>query len=121
MRTGLALAAVAAAAFVNVACGDKPPAPAASPAAAPATTVAAPATSDFGVPECDTYMKKWLACVDSKVPEAYRAPYRTQIEQSKAQWKLAASTPEGRAGLATACTQSLEAMKMALASYNCSW
>jgi hypothetical protein len=121
-------AAACVAALISVACGEsKAPAPAAS--AAPATTAAVPATtapataavSEFGVPECDNYMKSWLACVDSKVPESMRGTYRTAIEQSKAQWKQAASTPQGKEALAMTCTQSLAATKQALAAYNCSW
>jgi hypothetical protein len=118
-------AAVTVVALVSVACGEsKAPAPAGSPAvtmAAPATTAPVATASEFGVPECDAYMNKWLACVDSKVPESMRANYRTSIEQSKASWKAAAATPEGRAALASTCTQSLEATKQALASYNCTW
>lgn len=121
-------AALVAAVFVTAACSETKEAtpPAAAPAAtvAPATTPAATtaaATSEFGVPECDAYMKSWLACVDSKVPEQMRGTYRTAIEQSKAQWKQAASTPQGKAALAASCTQSLAATKQALAAYNCTW
>lgn len=126
-------AALVAAALVTAACADsKPAAPPATtaPAAtvAPATTApaaTAPATttasSEFGVPECDEYMNKWLACVDSKVPAEQRAIYKSSIEQSKASWKQAASTPQGKQGLAMACSQSLAATKQALAAYNCSW
>jgi hypothetical protein len=119
-------AACAAALLMSVACAEsKAPAPPPSTAAvAPATTAPAAtlaAASEFGVPECDNYMKSWLACVDSKVPESMRATYRTAIEQSKAQWKQAASTPQGKESLAMACTQSLAATKQALAAYNCSW
>lgn len=122
-------AACAAALLLTAACGEsKAPAPAATtaPAAtvAPATTAPAATTAadaDFGVAECDNFMKSWLACVDSKVPEAMRGTYKTAIEQNKASWKLAASTPQGRAGLAMACTQQIAAAKQALATYNCAW
>ena len=122
-------AALVAAAFVTAACAEtKPAAPPATtaPAAtvAPATTAPAAATvapSEFGVPECDEYMTKWLACVDSKVPAEARATYRAAIEQSKSQWKQAAATPQGKQSLAMACTQSLTATKQALAAYNCTW
>ena len=122
-------AALVAAAFVTAACADsKPAAPPATtaPAAtvAPATTAPAAttvATSEFGVPECDEYMTKWLACVESKVPAEARATYKTAIEQSKSQWKQAAATPQGKQSLAMACTQSLTATKQALAAYNCTW
>ncbi len=105
--------------------GSKAPA-AQSTSAAPNTPVqsAAPAStsgSSFGVPECDAYMEKYLACVESKVPEAVRGTMRTQIEQTKSQWKQAASTPEGRAGLAAACKQASEAAGAAMKAYGCTW
>src|SRR6185369_11823991 len=81
LRVPLALALLAALA----ACQQQsaPPPAAAAPAkpaaatpapAAPAMTAAPTATADsVGVPECDDYLNKYQACVDSKVPEASRA------------------------------------------------
>lgn len=127
-------AALVAAALVTAACADSKPAappattapaaavaPAATAPAATAPAVTTAASAEFGVPECDEYMNKWLACVDSKVPAEQRAIYKSSIEQSKASWKQAASTPQGKQGLAMACTQSLAATKQALAAYNCNW
>jgi hypothetical protein len=94
------------------------PAPAKPAAAAPAAPAGG---SEFGVPECDEYMNKYLACIDSKVPEAMRGTVRQQLDASKASWKQAASTPEGRAALASTCKQALEATKQAMAAYGCTW
>jgi hypothetical protein len=121
-------AAVCAAALISAACGEtKAPAPAASTApavtAAPATTAPAVAAtgSEFGVPECDAYMKSWTTCVESKVPAEMRGTFKASIDQAKASYKAAAGTPQGKAGLAMACTQQLAATKQALAAYNCAW
>jgi hypothetical protein len=122
-------AALVAAAFVTAACADSkpaaPPATTAPAAVAPATTAPAATTtgaaSEYGVPECDSYMKAWQACVDSKVPAEYRAQYKTAFDASKASYTAAAATPQGKAGLAQMCTQSMAATKQALASYNCTW
>jgi len=100
---------------------------AAPPQAAPATSAAAPAAAaptgaaEFGVPECDEYLNEYSACVDSKVPEAMRGTVRQQLEQTKAAWKQAASTPQGKAGLAMGCKQALETAKTAMAAYGCQW
>lgn len=77
--------------------------------------------AEFGVPECDEYVTKYTACIDSKVPEAARVMVRQQFDATKASWKQAASTPEGRAGLTLACKQALEASKTAMQAYGCSW
>ncbi|MEO8499962.1 MAG: hypothetical protein ABI565_03540 [Vicinamibacteria bacterium] len=120
-RFGLLSLAVA----VTVACGQAQPpaktAPAAAPAAQSAPAAAPASGASFGVPECDDYMTRYVACVDSKVPEAARAAMRQGLEQTKAQWTQAASTPEGKDGLAMACRQMTETSKSAMAPYGCSF
>jgi hypothetical protein len=122
----------AAAAITLAACsgGEKPaatPPPATTAPAAsappPAATTAATATAgaEFGVPECDDYLNKYLACIDSKVPEAARATVRQSLEQTKVQWKQAASTPEGKAGLAMGCKAAADAAKTAMQAYGCTF
>jgi hypothetical protein len=89
---------------------------------APATTAAASAgAAEFGVPECDEYLSKYLACIDSKMPEAGRAMARQALDQTKAQWKQAASTPSGKAGLATGCKAAMDAAKTSMSAYGCSF
>jgi hypothetical protein len=103
-----------------------------APASAPAPTVAAPAASapaptpasadlEFGVAECDEYVKKYLACVESKVPEAVRGQIRASLDQTRTAWRQAATTPEGKAGLAQACSMANEAAKTAMTAYGCSF
>jgi hypothetical protein len=130
LTTRTAFAAGFAAAILTLGCGgsEKPAAQAPPPTmAAPATTTAAPATTpavsagDFGVAECDTYMKKYIACVDGKVPEAARAMMRQQLDQQKAAWQQAASTPQGKAGLAMGCRQADQASGPAMKAYGCTW
>src|SRR5262249_28034217 len=88
---------------------------------APPSSAAAAGTSEFGVPECDEYISKYLACVDSKMPEAGRAVARQSLDQTKAQWKQAASTPAGKAGLATGCKAAIDAARTSMAAYGCSF
>ncbi|MBX7186839.1 MAG: hypothetical protein K1Y01_16980 [Vicinamibacteria bacterium] len=113
---------------MTVACGEAQApaktAPAAAPAATQAPVAAAPAAAaapEFGVAECDDYLAKYVACVDSKVPEAARAALRQSLDQTKAQWKQAASTPEGKNGLAMACKQMTETAKTSMTAYGCSF
>jgi len=101
-------------------------APAAAASAAPGAAgsgslAAMVASGDFGVPECDSYMKKYLACIDSKVPEMARAPLKQAFEQQKAAWKQAASTPQGRTALATGCSQAEATARQTMAAYGCQW
>ena len=95
-------------------------APAASAPAAGDTSLAV-AAGDFGVPECDSYMKKYVACIDGKVPEMARGALKQALDQQKAAWKQAASSPQGKSALATGCTQAEAAAKQSMSSYGCQW
>ena len=95
---------------------EGPGAPAAGTSAAPAAAV-----SEFGVPECDNYIAKYTACIDSKVPEAGRAAVRQGMNQVKASWKKIAANPDTRKDLARACTEATEAAKAGMQAYGCTW
>lgn len=113
-----------------------PAAPATAPAAAPAATTpppaapaapatetpaaAAPVTADsVGVPECDNYISKYLACVSGKVPEASRAQLQASLDQMRTAWKQAAATDAGKASLAQACTAANDAAKQSMTAFGC--
>jgi hypothetical protein len=126
MRVSGRTALVAAAVILSAACGgggSKAPEQKADGAGAAATTAATTsvAAGDFGVPECDEYMRKYLECVNSKVPESARAMVKQSLDATRSQWKQAASTPQGKAGLAMACTQATTAAKQAMSAYGCTW
>jgi hypothetical protein len=55
-----------------------------------------------GVPECDAYVKKYLACLD-QVPEPARAMARQGFDQSREGWKR------------------LAASKVGMQAYGCKW
>jgi hypothetical protein len=127
------LAAALAVAALCVAC-DKPAeqAPAAPPAQAPATTAAVPAATapaatvatadEVGVPECDSFLKKYYACLDTKVPAEAKPMLKSSVDQMRASWKqAAASSPQAKSALATGCAQSETQAKASMAAYNCTW
>jgi hypothetical protein len=124
MKALFAFVVVLVATVGLIACGgggssQSSSAPAAAPnAGAPA---AAAGAAEYGVPECDEYIKKYEACINSKVPEAARASVKQGLEASKASFKQAAATEQGKAGLATGCKQALDAAKTAMSSYGCTW
>jgi hypothetical protein len=85
-----------------------------------ANTAAVLTTDKIGVPECDDYIAKYEAC-SSKIPEAMRATYKNAFDTSRKAWRDAAATPQGKAGLATACKAANDAAKQSLGSFGCSW
>lgn len=78
-------------------------------------------TGTIGVPECDDYIAKLEACLNSKVPEAARGSFRTSAEALRKSWVDAAATPQGKAGLAVGCKAATDAAKISLSAYNCAW
>lgn len=75
----------------------------------------------IGVPECDEYIAKYEACINSKVPEAQRATYKTSFDTMRKAWRDAAATPQGKAGLAAGCKQAHDAAKQSMSSFSCAW
>jgi hypothetical protein len=126
MRVGIKLQVCLAATSMLIACGggEAPRATATPPAAAtaaPPSAVAPAPGGEFGVPECDAYIKAYTECVASKVPEAARAQMQAALDQSKQAWQAAASSSEGKAGLSAACRQAQDAARMSMQAYGCTF
>ena len=109
IRAVLVLAVLAAA------CGGGKPAPSSDPG----PEVAIPG-GDLGVPECDRFARRYLACLE-KVPEATRAMTRQAFDQTLDVWRMTAEKPDRRAGLAQACAQYETATRAAMERYDCEW
>jgi hypothetical protein len=89
-------------------------------AATPASTTAS--TGDkIGVAECDDFIAKYEACINSKVPAAQQATYKPAIEQWRKSWKDLAANPQTKGTLASVCKSSLDQAKASLASFGCTW
>ena len=75
----------------------------------------------IGVAECDDFIQKYEACVNSKVPETARSMVKANLDSMRTAWKKAAETPAGKAGLAQGCKAALDNAKTTMGSYGCSW
>jgi hypothetical protein len=75
----------------------------------------------IGVAECDDFIQKYEACVNSKVPETSRSMVKANLDSMRAAWKKAAETPQGKAGLAQGCKMALDNAKTSMGTYGCSW
>jgi predicted metalloprotease with PDZ domain len=75
----------------------------------------------IGVAECDDFLKKYERCVRGKVPPTALATFNASIDMWRNSWRQLATTPQGRAGLMSACKSAHEQARTALASYNCQW
>jgi hypothetical protein len=74
-----------------------------------------------GIAACDDFLKKYEACVTTRVPDAQRAMFKGQFEQVRKAWSDAAKNPSAKASLEGACKQSAEQTKAALSSFGCSF
>lgn len=86
-----------------------------------ASTPPAAAPGETGVAECDDYLRKWDACLATKVTGDAREQVKVALDATREAWKRAMATPEGKAGLAAACREATELAKMQVAAYGCSW
>lgn len=75
----------------------------------------------IGVAECDDFIQKYEACINSNVPESGRAAAKSSIDQWRASWKQLASNPQTKSTLAAACKNALESTRASTAAYNCKW
>ena len=72
-----------------------------------------------GIAACDDFLTKYDACVVSKVPEAQRTMYKTQIDQTRKAWVDLAKNPSAKASMEATCKQTLDATKASLTAYGC--
>lgn len=75
----------------------------------------------IGVAECDEYLAKYEACVNTKVPEAQRAALLTPLETMQKGWKTAATDDKAKAALAGGCKVALTTAKISLSKFSCDW
>jgi hypothetical protein len=93
----------------------------ASPAPSPAATTTTSATGDIGVPECDTFLKAYEACVHDKVPAAARPTFDTTLANWKKAWHDQAANPQTKVALAAACKTAHENAKTSMKAYGCTF
>ena len=94
---------------------EEAPAGGASAAAGAADTTTRVADGVTGVPECDDYLNKVMACIKDKVPEAQRAAMEDAINKSKSQW---AAIPD-KTALAQQCKSALDQAKTSYSAMGC--
>lgn len=87
-------------------------------ATAPASVL--PKTLEVGVPECDEYLRKYLACIEEKMPAGTKTAMIEALESTSKAWREAATGP-ARTALGEACRQANEAAGKAFASMGCTW
>lgn len=87
-----------------------------------AIAVAGPARAQStGIVACDDFLKKYDSCVTSKLPEAQRATYKAQLDQTRKMWLDMAKDPSAKSTMEGTCKQTMDAIKASLQSLGCSF
>jgi hypothetical protein len=79
------------------------------------------AAQTVGIAACDDFLKKYEACVSTKVPEAQRTVFKGQFDQMRKMWSDAAKDPSTKTTLEGSCKQSAEQMKTSMSSFGCTF
>ena len=74
-----------------------------------------------GIAVCDDFLTKYDTCVTSKLPEAQRATYKAQLDQTRKTWLDMAKNPSAKSTMEQSCKQTMDAMKASLQSFGCSF
>lgn len=84
--------------------------------------VAGPARAqNVGIAACDDFLTKYDTCVTSKMPEAQRATYKAQLDQTRKAWLDMAKNPSAKSTMEQSCKQTMDAIKASLQSFGCSF
>ena len=74
-----------------------------------------------GIAACDEFLQKYDTCVTSKLPEAQRATYKAQLDQTRKMWVDMAKNPSAKSTMEGTCKQTMDAIKTSLQSFGCSF
>ena len=74
-----------------------------------------------GIAACDDFLTKYDACVTSKIPEAQRAMYKTQLDQTRKTWIDMSKNPTTKATMEVTCKQTVDATKPSLTALGCTF
>jgi hypothetical protein len=84
-------------------------------------SVAAAQAQSTGIAACDDFLTKYDACVTSKIPEAQRAMYKTQLDQTRKTWIDMSKNPTTKATMEATCKQTVDATKPSLTALGCTF
>ena len=74
-----------------------------------------------GIAACDDFLTKYDSCVSSKLPDAQRALYKSQLDQTRKLWLDMSKNPQAKAAMEATCKQTMDAVKTSLQAYGCSF
>ena len=77
--------------------------------------------NEIGIPECDSYIRNYEACLVDKVPEEKRDQLRATLDDQRRQWQASVTAGEDQAGIKRQCESEIETAKRTMGEYGCSF
>ena len=126
--------------WLAMACGAAPPLalPASPPTSSgsgdPADSAAAPSGEGepaesaseppplmpFGVPECDNFIMRYVACVERRVPDDHKARLMDDLHEHRAKWRELSRMEQGKLAVGLSCRGVAQRLKGGLTvDYGC--
>ena len=79
-----------------------------------------PPPMPFGVPECDRFVTKFLACVEVRVPADQQPRLMADLQENRAKWRQLATMSQAEVALSLACRTVAQRVKSDLiVDYGC--
>ena len=79
-----------------------------------------PPFTPFGLPECDGFLRKYLACVEERVPADQRGRFEAELRDNRTRWWKLADMQQGLVAVGLACRIFAQSKKGDLAvDYGC--
>lgn len=57
----------------------------------------------FGVPECDKFVEKYVACVEARVPADLKEKKMDELHEHRARWRELGKMEQGKLAMGLSC------------------
>jgi hypothetical protein len=74
---------------------------------------------EMGIPECDSYIRKYEACLADKVPAEAQTRLRRELNDQVKKWRFSATDSFARTNVADQCRSAIAVAKQSMAGYGC--
>ncbi len=78
-------------------------------------------TEKVGLLECDTYVDRFVSCINRNVPADRQAPLIRGLESNIRRWQSMMSSAAGRTDAGNDCQRAFDQTRQAMTPYSCTW
>ncbi|HKY64635.1 MAG TPA: hypothetical protein VJR29_14615 [bacterium] len=78
-------------------------------------------TERVGLLECDTFVDRYVSCLNKNVPAERQAPLVRGLESDIRRWQTMAASAAGRTDAANECQRAFDRTRQVMTPYGCTW